>query len=116
MKEFWEVGCNDWFKWHGFTLSSDDPSDLVLCPVRALEIYLDKRSSFTRDDNDNMLWTLRQSQLSKVFIDLVTEALMASGSHRNNISIGPHQGRKFAASLSKFYLKCSDDELAMDGL
>ena len=60
-----------------------------------------------------MLWTLRQSQLSKVFIDLVTEALMASGSHRNNISIGPHQGRKFAASLSKFYLKCSDEELAL---
>ena len=19
MKEFWEVGCNDWTKWHGFT-------------------------------------------------------------------------------------------------
>ena len=29
MKEFWEVGCNDWFKWHGFTpnphVHDDDP-------------------------------------------------------------------------------------------
>ena len=93
-------------------LDSEDISDLLLCPVRALNIYLDRRSFFTRLDNDDMLWPVRQSTLTIYFKDLVNDALKFNGISAVDLPISTHQCRKFAVSLSKYYLRSSDEDLA----
>ena len=93
-------------------LDSEVSSELLLCPVRALNIYLDRRSFFTRPDNDDMLWSVRQSTLSLYFKELINDAFKFNGNPAVDLPISTHQCRKFAASLSKFYIKSSDEDLA----
>ena len=92
-------------------LDSEVSSELLLCPVRALNIYL-HRSFFTRPDNDDMLWSVRQSTLSLYFKELINDAFKFNGNPAVDLPISTHQCRKFAASLSKFYIKSSDEDLA----
>ena len=93
-------------------LDSVVSSDLLLCPVRALNIYLERRSFLTRPDNDDMLWSVRQSTLSLYFKELINDAFRFNGNPAVDLPVSTHQCRKFAASLSKFYIKSSDEDLA----
>ena len=93
-------------------LDSEDPSELLLCPVRALNFYLARRSFFSSPDNDDMLWSVRQSVLSLYFKELINDAIRFNGNPAVNMPVSTHQCRKLAASLSKFYIKSSDEDLA----
>ena len=84
-------------------IDSEDTNDLLLCPVRALNIYLERRPAFTRADNDDMLWPVRESSLAKYFKELVNEALVFYGVNNTHLRVSTHQCRKFAVSLSKNY-------------
>ena len=92
-----------------FSLAGDGSFDLGLCPVRAYKIYLKRSSEWLENpvshSQDLSLWVSPNSsrlsvhQLSSLFIKAVKDSLSASGlSH--NISVGPHQMRKLAASLA----------------
>ena len=59
-----------------------------------------------------MLWTERSSALTSMVIDLIIEALKDKCVYRDNMSVGPHQVKKLAASLAKYYLRCTNELLA----
>ena len=77
-------------------LTSNCDNELLLCPVRALEIFKAKRPMHSNKDN---LWNLTSAKLSKIFIATIMQARARLGL-LNNMSIGPHQVRKLAASYS----------------
>ena len=69
------------------------------CPVRALEIYLARRSSVVCDrDDDACFWTLPQTGLAASFRSVVKASLAHAGLSRD-LSIFPHQTKKLAVSL-----------------
>ena len=89
-------------------LATDASTDLTLCPIRAYRIFLDRSSSWkqSNEGNDSVLWTspkhsspMSINQLTKLFIGLVKDSQNSYGLSLPR-SIGPHQMRKLAASLS----------------
>ena len=90
-------------------LADDGSSDLGLCPVRAYRVYLQRSSSWfdsrSSPDASSFFWIsphsspLSISHLTGIFISAVKDSLHASGLTAP-ASIGPHQMRKLAASLS----------------
>ena len=94
-----------------FPLASDLSSNLSLCPIRAYRFYhslsqswLDSRPAHIRRE---FFWAhpgsphpLSIRQLSKLFVDVVKDALLDAGLPVT-FSIGPHQMRKLSASHSR---------------
>ena len=89
-------------------LADDGSSDLTLCPVRAYKLLLARSSSWQqpRGTRHGFLWShpskgspLSIPQLTGLFIGVVKDSLVSSGLS-SPPSIGPHQMRKLAASLS----------------
>ena len=86
------------------------PSDGVLCPVRAYKCYLSRISpslkAIPKSRRPSHLWvsdtftsSLSKVDLTKAFISLIKDSRRFHDIH-GNIPIGPHQCRKFGASLS----------------
>ena len=86
------------------------PSGGVLCPVRAYSLYLNRISPWLarlpRSSRHPYLWIsntsasrIPKAQLSRLLISLVKDARRFHGK-TGNVPIGPHQFRKFGASLS----------------
>ena len=73
--------------------------DLLLCPIRALRIYLGKIQSTPRGSINRPLWTHSSKVLTNMFISTALQAKHFSG-ELEEVSIGPHHMRKFAASYS----------------
>ena len=76
------------------------PGDELLCPVRALKIYFEKRNSLVNRANDFRLWMDSKEILSYAISSLIIEARAAAG-RTDFVKCGPHHLRKFAASYSK---------------
>ena len=86
------------------------PSGGVLCPVRAYSLYLERISPWIarlpRSSRHPYLWIsntsasrIPKAQLSRLLISLVKDARRFHAK-TGNVPIGPHQFRKFGASLS----------------
>jgi len=82
------------------SLVSAHPGDELLCPVRALKIYLERRDTLENRANDFRLWMDSKEILSYAISSLIIEARAAAG-HTDFVKCGPHHLRKFAASYSK---------------
>ena len=93
-------------------LTSDDESDLLLCPVRAWSIFLRRRSQVPGSRDDERLWTHQESSLSYLFKQVSIEADLVSGGSAGP-GLGPHQMRKFAASYSKAFLGDSEGRIQL---
>ena len=84
-------------------LVSSHDSDLLLCPVRAWEILLERRHEVSNPVNDESLGHCSIASLTYQFIKLVKNALRQAGLP-SDIKIGPHHMRKLAASYNRSYL------------
>ena len=91
-------------------LSSSDESESLLCPVRAWRIYLLRRPRVVNRFNDNCFWPWGKIEMTYVFKSLVADARNFAGIP-DEVPIGPHQMRKFAASYSRTYLHSTDEGL-----
>ena len=91
-------------------LATDRSQDLFLCPIRAYYTFLSISQPWafrqTSQGQHPLLWAhptdrlpLNVRKLTKLFINLVRDALRDAGLPFR-VKIGPHQMRKFAASLS----------------
>ena len=73
--------------------------DLNLCPVRAVRIYLDRKSSFSSTSSRNgMFWPKPQSSLSRLLVQAIKEGFKRAGIDIPD-KIGIHQIRKLSVSL-----------------
>ena len=70
-----------------------------LCPLRAFNMYINSVNPNGRCTRDQKLWVYKCSQLSKLFIKCVKDALTFAHVPCEG-DIGPHQMRKLAASYS----------------
>ena len=78
-------------------MDSLDVGHLRNCPVRALEIYLARRSSVVNLVDDDCFWTLTQPGLAAAFRSVVRASLAHAGAPVG-VSIYPHQTKKLAVS------------------
>ena len=67
------------------------------CPVRALNIFLERRCLVVNRQNNDCFWTLSQSGLASTFRSVVRASLEHADAPLN-VSIYPHQTKKFAVS------------------
>ena len=90
-------------------MADDGSTDLSLCPVRALNIYLSRSSTWPSGSvvDSQHLWRhpskpacLTIAQLTGFFVGVVRESLKSSGLPFS-MAVGPHQMRKLAASHSR---------------
>ena len=84
-------------------LDSIIDNELLLCPIRSLNIYLGKISNGGRLSITEPLWNLDTKGLTNLFRNTVIQSRFYVG-NQNTVAIGPHQVRKFAASYSAFML------------
>ena len=82
------------------SLVSPHPSDQGLCPVRALNTYFLKRNAVVNKANDWRLWMHSKSILSYMVSSLIIEARVVAD-RSDDVRVGPHHLRKFAASYCK---------------
>ena len=92
------------------SLRSSDTGAELLCPVRALDMWLSRRASSacSLPLRSGFLWPYSQSRLDTLFRQLLVSACSTSGisvPHR----AGMHSFRKLAASLSDRLVANSDD-------
>ena len=87
-------------------LDSELCEDLLLCPIRALRIYLGKIQSTPRGSITRPLWNHSSKVLTNMFISTTLQAKHFSG-ELEEVAIGPHHMRKFAASYSAMMIKVS---------
>ena len=78
-------------------MASETSRHLRNCPVRALEIFLERRRLVVSSHNDDCLWTLTQAGLASAFRSVVRASLDHAGDSRV-VSIYPHQTKKLAVS------------------
>ncbi|CAL4063514.1 unnamed protein product, partial [Meganyctiphanes norvegica] len=92
------------------TMKSTRSMDLLLCPVRAYNIYLDRTTHWLDEvplaHRHRFLWTLQDPTrspsirvLSECFKSLVKDARHLNGIF-SQVQIGPHQMRKLSASYA----------------
>ena len=93
-------------------LSSDSDRHLRNCPVRALNIFLERRNLVVNNLDDDCFWTLSPTGLASAFRSVVRAALVHAGSS-SEVRIYPHQTKKFAVSYCWKYFssKCVKDKL-----
>ena len=77
-----------------------DIEDRSLCPLRAWNIYKERRSIFTIKALSHRFWILSRGDLSKQFRLLVRDSRVFVGKD-TSVPMGPHQMRKLACSYSK---------------
>ena len=79
------------------SLDSDESVHIRNCPVRALQIFLDRRRSVVNSLDDDCLWTLSQEGLSATFRSVV-KASLAHAEDVREVRIHPHQSKRLAVS------------------
>lgn len=75
----------------------------ILCPFRALNIYINSVRNAQRCTNTVRFWNYKSSQLTGFFKKCIVRALQFAHVPRNG-DIGPHQVRKLAASYSQIMI------------
>ena len=80
------------------SISAIEGPDKLLCPVRALNIFLVRRAEVKYHVNNKCLWPRSQKALSLYLVSVVKASVKFAGKPVN-MKIGPHQFRKLGASL-----------------
>lgn len=83
---------------------------MLLCPVRAYNEYISRRTRLTNRVNDDYLWMLKQESLASSFKALVKDSRKSLGKGII-VPIFPHQSKKLAISYSIFYFPALKDKL-----
>ena len=91
-------------------MKSSNARYLRNCPVRALEIFLERRNSVVCSRDDDCLWTLGKAGLASSFRSLV-KASRRHWSKSVHIDLYPHHAKKFAVSYSWKYFRNVEDSL-----
>ena len=84
-----------------YKLVSDSPRNLLLCPVRAYHLLLDRCKQENRVHPGSCVWP-SSANLGGWVVTLVRDACRHAGLERPE-KVGPHQFRKLAASYSKIF-------------
>ena len=89
-------------------LESEEADDLLLCPRRAFLIFTGKLlNGKQRPSSKDPLWSMDTKGLTKLFKSVVSQS--RQGLRLDEVSIGPHQMRKLAASYSAVLMGNSKD-------
>ena len=89
-------------------LESEEADDRLLCPRRAFLIYVGKiLKGNQRPSSKDPLWSKDTKGLTKLFKSVVSHS--RQGLQLDEVSIGPHQMRKLAASYSAVLMGNSKD-------
>ena len=102
-------------KWDSHDFHPEEPSlsrlkplegaDILLCPVRAWEIFVKKRAIYVNSFNNNRFWPISQKYLTNACKKVVRKSIRLAGKSED-CPMGPHQFRKLGNSLSrKFFNK-----------
>ena len=89
-------------------LASVSEEDLLLCPVRAWRILLERRGRDILGGGSDCLWPVPKSALTALICQLLSAAGRAAG-RPGGAPGGPHQFRKLAASYSEMYFDTLPD-------
>ena len=97
-------------KWESHDFHPEEPSlsrlkplegaDILLCPVRAWEIFVKKRAIYVNSFNNNRFWPISQKYLTNACYNVARQSIRLAGKSEE-CPMGPHQFRKLGNSLSR---------------